>query len=283
MVPIVACSPLLDSASVSLRALAEFANAAESAGADLLSLRECDGFDPLSAAAALVPLTQRIGLGAAATTRYGEPFTLARGFAALDHLSGGRAAWEVLCGPLPDETARAREHVDVTCQLWESWQADALIFDKPSAIFSDTSKVRRIGHEGASFQVRGPLNTPRPPQGRLPLIVTADADESVINLADLVILDTASLETALTMRQRLKAMADKRDGKIALLAVVSHETLARAGWLEKGGCDGFVLQAPLTATRELAQMIAALPTGGGPRGGPLRERLELAPSGGPRP
>jgi alkanesulfonate monooxygenase SsuD/methylene tetrahydromethanopterin reductase-like flavin-dependent oxidoreductase (luciferase family) len=162
-------------------------------------------------------------------------------------------------------------------------QADALVFDKPNAVFSDTSKVHRIDHVGAAFQVRGPLNTPQPPQGRLPLIVAADADESLIALADLVILDASRIEVAVDLRQRLKKMAVQRGGKIALLITISPESLARAAWFEKGGCDGFILQAPLAAARDLAQMIARLPAVGARRNGLLRERLELNPSGGARP
>jgi len=163
------CAPHLDK-PFDLKALAAFANAAAADGFDTLLLEAADGFEPIAAAAALAPLTRTIKLAAVASTDRGEPYTLARAFAALDHLSGGRAIWV----PSGSDAARQQEFIDVAVRLWESWQADAFIFDKANAIFSDPAKAHRINHAGAAFQVRGPLNTPRPPQGRIPILRVAD-------------------------------------------------------------------------------------------------------------
>jgi alkanesulfonate monooxygenase SsuD/methylene tetrahydromethanopterin reductase-like flavin-dependent oxidoreductase (luciferase family) len=175
-----ACAPA--STPTTFAALVAFATAAERAGYDHLVLERGPGFDPPSAAAALVPFAHAIRLCAEVTVDRGEPITLARGLAALDHLSGGRAAWRIAD---VSDIARGREFVAVTRLLWQSWQADAIVFDKASAIFSDPDKVARIDHDGAAFQVRGPLNTPRPPQGCLPLLV--DAGSPFRDLADIVI------------------------------------------------------------------------------------------------
>lgn len=161
---------------------AAFATAAERTGFDTLVIAVSPGFDPLTAAALIMPRTHRIRLAPEVGVDRGEPFTVARGLAALDHLSKGRLTWYV--GAITD-AARAREFVEVTRRLWQSWQADAISFDKADAVFSDPAKVARINHQGTAFQVRGPLNTPRPPQGRIPLMV--DAGSPLADLADIVI------------------------------------------------------------------------------------------------
>lgn len=163
------CAPVLGQ-TLDLKGLAAFTAEAAAEGFDALLLDAAPGFDPLAAAAALAPLTSRIKLAAVASTDAGEPYTLARGFAALDHLSGGRAMWVVV----GNDAARQQEFIDVAARLWESWQADAFVFDKANAIFSDPGKAHRINHAGAAFHVRGPLNTPRPPQGRIPIVRMSD-------------------------------------------------------------------------------------------------------------
>lgn len=175
-----ACAPVAD--NLTLSALADFSAAAARAGFNTVVFEARSGFDPLTAAAAVAPLTEKIRLAPEVIVDRGEPFTLARGLAALDHLSGGRAAWRI--GSVAD-IARAREFVAVTCRLWDSWQSDAIVFDKANAVFSDPAKVACIDHHGSAFQVRGPLNTPRPPQGRVPLIV--DAGSPLADIADIVI------------------------------------------------------------------------------------------------
>jgi FMN-dependent oxidoreductase (nitrilotriacetate monooxygenase family) len=132
-------------------------------------------------------VTERIGLGATYSTTYYSPFHVARTFATLDHLSGGRAAWNVVTSVNDSEAQnygmkehlghddrydRADEFLEVTTGLWDTWDDDALILDRVSGTFADPAKVRELDHEGKWFSVRGPLTVPRCPQGR-PVLLQA--------------------------------------------------------------------------------------------------------------
>lgn len=154
-------------------------------------------FEPLTLLSALATATEHIGLIATASTTYNEPFNLARKFASLDHLSGGRAGWNIVTSAqsrearnfnLDDHPAhaeryrRAAEFVDVVIKLWDSWEDDALVLDAGSGVFADTDRVHAINHVGERFRVHGPLNTPRPPQGR-PLLVQAGSSADGIAFA----------------------------------------------------------------------------------------------------
>ncbi|GAA4561505.1 LLM class flavin-dependent oxidoreductase [Micromonospora coerulea] len=154
-------------------------------------------FEPLTLLAALATVTEHIGLIATVSTTYNEPFNVARKFASLDHLSGGRAGWNIVTSAQSGEAAnfnldehpahadryrRAAEFVDVAIKLWDSWEDDALALDPASGVFADTDRVHEIAHTGAHFRVRGPLNTPRPPQGR-PLLVQAGSSADGIAFA----------------------------------------------------------------------------------------------------
>ncbi|MGD0106709.1 MAG: LLM class flavin-dependent oxidoreductase [Rhodopila sp.] len=147
--------------------------------------------EPLTWLSAIAAATTRIGLIGTASTTYTEPYNLARQFASLDHLSGGRAGWNIVTTSaanaaqnfgLPahpvhaDRYDRAREYLDVVTRLWDSWEDDALVIDKASGIFADTDKIHPIEHVGRHFKVAGPLNTPRTPQGR-PVYVQAGASD----------------------------------------------------------------------------------------------------------
>ncbi len=144
-------------------------------------------FEPLTLLAALAMTTSHIGLAATASTTYGEPYQTARVFASLDHLSGGRAAWNVVTtsyarsaanftrGSHPEHDARyeiAEEFVDICKGLWDSWSDGAIRMDKESGVFADPSRMHVLDHKGKHFSVRGPLNASRPPQGH-PIIIQA--------------------------------------------------------------------------------------------------------------
>jgi FMN-dependent oxidoreductase (nitrilotriacetate monooxygenase family) len=148
-------------------------------------------FEPLTLLSALATVTDHIGLIATVSTTYNEPFHVARKFASLDHISGGRAGWNIVTSgtereaqnfnrtELPNHAyryQRAAEFLDVTLRLWDSWEADALVYDTEAGIFADSEKIREINHVGTEFRVRGPLNVPRSPQGR-PLLVQAGSSE----------------------------------------------------------------------------------------------------------
>lgn len=154
-------------------------------------------FEPLTVLSALASVTRHLGLVGTLSTSYSEPFTVARQFASLDHLSHGRAGWNVVTSPLegsaknfsrekhPDHALRYRiadEYLDVVKGLWDSWEEDAFIRDKASGQFFDPQKLHTLNHHGDFFQVAGPLNIGRTPQGR-PIIFQAGASEDGKKLA----------------------------------------------------------------------------------------------------
>jgi alkanesulfonate monooxygenase len=154
-------------------------------------------FEPVTLLSALSTVTEHIGLVATASTTYEEPYHLARKFASLDHLSGGRAGWNLVTSA-NEATAqnfnqdthlqhalrykRAHEFVEVVTKLWDSWDDDALLLDKEAGIFFDPDKLHVPHHQGDHFAVRGPLNVARPVQG-YPVIVQAGSSEDGKELA----------------------------------------------------------------------------------------------------
>ncbi|HBR48002.1 MAG TPA: LLM class flavin-dependent oxidoreductase, partial [Afipia sp.] len=154
-------------------------------------------FEPFTLLAALAGVTERIGLVATASTTYDEPYHVARRFASLDHISGGRAGWNVVTTGNP-ETAlnfgleehvehgeryrRAREFFDVVTGLWDSFADDAFVRDAESGIYFDPAKMHTLNHKGQFLSVKGPLNIGRPVQG-WPVIVQAGASEPGKQLA----------------------------------------------------------------------------------------------------
>ncbi|MGF7035066.1 FMN-dependent oxidoreductase (nitrilotriacetate monooxygenase family) [Paenibacillus mucilaginosus] len=149
------------------------------------------GLEPLTLLSALSVVTSRIGLIGTVSTSFNEPFNLARRLASLDHLSGGRAGWNIITSGTDGEARnfglheipghavryeRAREFLEVAVKLWDSWEDDAVLADQAAGLFADTSKVHPVRHEGTYFRVDGPLNLQRSPQGR-PLLVQAGSSE----------------------------------------------------------------------------------------------------------
>ncbi|MCI4675933.1 LLM class flavin-dependent oxidoreductase [Candidatus Mycolicibacterium alkanivorans] len=143
--------------------------------------------DPITVLPLLAAETTKIGLGATISTTYCHPFAVARTLASLDHLSGGRAAWNIVTSLNASEArnygltshlehdaryARADEFVTVTEGLWRSWDPDALVLDRAAGVFADPTKVAYLNHQGEWFSVRGPLPLPHSPQGR-PVIIQA--------------------------------------------------------------------------------------------------------------
>ncbi|MEV5552320.1 LLM class flavin-dependent oxidoreductase [Nonomuraea wenchangensis] len=148
------------------------------------------GLEPLTLLSALAAVTDHVGLIATVSTTYNEPFHVARKFASLDHISGGRAGWNIVTSAGEAEAgnfgierpahaaryARAEEFLDVVLKLWDSWEDDAVVRDRVAGRYADTGKIHAIEHEGEHFAVRGPLNASRPPQGH-PLLVQAGSSE----------------------------------------------------------------------------------------------------------
>ncbi|NYI04240.1 LLM class flavin-dependent oxidoreductase [Allostreptomyces psammosilenae] len=147
--------------------------------------------EPTVLLTALAAATTRIGLIATASTTYNEPFNLARRFASLDHVSGGRVGWNIVTTatleaarnfgldelpPHAERYARAAEFIEVSLKLWDSWEDGAIVADKAAGVWADQERVRAVDHRGRYFSVAGPLNVARSPQGH-PLLVQAGSSE----------------------------------------------------------------------------------------------------------
>jgi len=179
--------------------------------------------DPTTVLGALAAVTESIGLVATASTSYNEPFNLARRLSTLDHLSNGRAAWNIVTTFVPDVAAnfsdaplpphdtryaRAEEFVDVVLGLWNSWERDALIGDKISGLFADEKRVHALDHKGSYFSVAGPSTLPRSMQDR-PVLFQAGSSEQGCRLAarvaDVVFTVQNTIDAAKDFRQALLA------------------------------------------------------------------------------
>ena len=179
--------------------------------------------EPTTLLSAIAACTQNIGLVATASTSYNEPFNVARRYASLDHISGGRAGWNVVTSWSEQEAwnfgrdqhfdydtryAMADEFVDVVAGLWDSWEPDAFLRDKQSGLFYDPEKLHILNHQGRFYRVRGPLNSARTPQGR-PIIVQAGGSEPGRDLgaraADVIYSSAHSIEKAQAYYADMKA------------------------------------------------------------------------------
>ncbi len=183
--------------------------------------------EPITLLSAIAATTRRIGLVATASTTYNEPFHIARKYASLDHISSGRAGWNIVTSWSDAEARnfnrdqhlgyeeryeRAAEFVEVVKGLWDSWDAEAFVHDKARGIFYDPAKLQVLDHKGKHFKVRGPLSVARTPQGR-PILVQAGASEQGLNIAassaDVVYSAPHDIDTARTyyadLKQRLPA------------------------------------------------------------------------------
>jgi FMN-dependent oxidoreductase (nitrilotriacetate monooxygenase family) len=153
-------------------------------------------FEPVALLGALASITEKIGLAATASTTYSEPYTIARQFATLDHLSAGRAAWNVVTtgydsaanftrATHPDHAQRyavAEEFVDVVRGLWDSWEDDAYVRDRDSGVYLEPDKLHSLNHQGEYFSIAGPLNVTRGPQGH-PVLIQAGSSGPGMALA----------------------------------------------------------------------------------------------------
>ncbi len=193
---------------IDLRFFTEIAQTAERGKLDAVFLSDsvalsghahgpAQSLEPTVLLTALAGVTRHVGLIGTASTTFNDPYNLARRFASVDHLSAGRVAWNAVTTYDPNAAAnfsmpgaldkaaryaRADEFVEVVLKLWDSWEDDALIADRASGRYADPARVHAIEHVGRHFQVRGPLNLPRSPQGR-PVLVQAGGSEAGVALA----------------------------------------------------------------------------------------------------
>ena len=195
-------------------------------------------FEPLTLLAALAMDTTHIGLAATLSTSYSDPYTVARQFMSIDHISGGRAGWNVVTSPLEGSAANyskpehpahdlryrmAAEYIEITKGLWDSWEDDAFIRDQAGGEFIDPSKMHRLNHVGEFFSVQGPLNISRSPQGR-PVLIQAGSSEAgrgfAATIADAVFTGQAMREDAEAFSQDVKgraAAAGRNPGEVLIL------------------------------------------------------------------
>jgi FMN-dependent oxidoreductase (nitrilotriacetate monooxygenase family) len=183
--------------------------------------------EPLCLLSALAMSTTHIGLAATASTTYSEPFHIARAFASVDHLSNGRAAWNVVTtsydksaanfklGNHPEHSQRyamAGEFVDVVKGLWDSWEPDAVLRDKQAGVYFDPAKVHALNHQGPFFSIKGPLNVSRAPQGH-PVIIQAGSSgpgqDLAARTAEIVFTAQQTLEAGQDFYRELKAQLPK--------------------------------------------------------------------------
>jgi len=182
-------------------------------------------FEPISVLSALATSTTKIGLAGTLSTSYSHPFTVARQFASLDLISGGRAGWNVVTSPLegsaknyggthPDHALRyeiADEYLEVVQGLWDSWDDDAFVRNRATGQFFAHDKLHTLDHKGRFFEVAGPLNIQRSPQGQ-PVIFQAGSSDAGIDLAgkyaDAVFTHSPSLEETREFSERVRANAE---------------------------------------------------------------------------
>jgi alkanesulfonate monooxygenase SsuD/methylene tetrahydromethanopterin reductase-like flavin-dependent oxidoreductase (luciferase family) len=246
--------------------------------------------DPMPLVVALAECCTRIGLAGAIALDHAEPFNIARTFAAADRLTAGRSAWIAATGTgrpgdfghapkrtVAERQARAAECIAVVRKLWDSWEDEAILLDKPNGRFSNPDRVHPINHAGPFFTVRGPLNAPRPLQGNPPVIQRDATPEGVAlarQTADVFIAPDASalpsIRQALGDRPRLLARMS--------FAGASDEFAARLAELSPL-CDGFDI-VPTDLDLFVNEVVPLLHKRGlrpaGYQGRTLREHLGLA-------
>ena len=186
-----------------------------------------DRMDPIPILSALSMTTEKLGLAATMSTTYTEPFNLARTVASLDHVSNGRAGWNIVTSgnkddalhynrdthvPHSERYERAEEFVDVVRGLWDSYDDDAFPRDKQSGLYMDPEKVHFLNHKGKHFSVRGPSSIPRSPQGH-PVLIQAGSSEPGMNLsarvADVVFTSQSGLKNAQAFYDNVKSRCDR--------------------------------------------------------------------------
>ncbi|MFF3247882.1 LLM class flavin-dependent oxidoreductase [Streptomyces sp. NPDC002870] len=252
------------------------------------------GFEPLTLLSALAVATERIGLIATVSTTFNEPFHVARKFASLDHISRGRAGWNIVTSGNVAEARnfgleehlehalryeRAAEFLDVTKELWDSWLDDAPVIDRERGVYSEEGAVRAIEHRGNHFRVDGPLNIQRSPQGH-PLLVQAgsseDGKEFAARYAEAVFTAQQTLADGQTFYKDLKSRLAKfgrAPGQLKILpgiCPVIGGTEAEALALED---ELTGLQVPEYGLQQLSGMLGT-DLSGLPLDGPLPELPE---------
>ena len=216
-------------------------------------------FEPLTLLAALAMDTTHIGLAATLSTTYSDPFTVARQFMSIDHISNGRAGWNVVTSPLegsalnygkPEHPAHdlryrmAEEYIEVAKGLWDSWEDDAFIRDQAAGNFIDEEKMHQLNHQGEFFSVQGPLNISRSPQGR-PVLIQAGSSEAGRGFA-------AKIADAVFTGQANRASAEEFSSEVKSRAAAAGRNPDEV--LIMPGCSPIVGQTPEEAERKYLEI-----------------------------
>ncbi|HEY1348284.1 MAG TPA: LLM class flavin-dependent oxidoreductase [Ktedonobacteraceae bacterium] len=252
-------------------------------------------FEPLTLLSALAVVTEHIGLVATASTTYNEPYHIARKYASLDYLSAGRAGWNVVTSMLEAEAhnfnrehhmdhalryQRARECVQVVMGLWDSWGDEAFLYDKATGVCVDLEQMHVLNHQGEHFQVRGPLNVARPPQG-YPVIVQAgasrDGQDFAAQTAEVVFTAQSVLEDARAFYRGLKGQLARYGRQPAHLKIMPG-VLPVVGRTEAEARETYEqLQAlvhPSVGLAQLSRLVGGVDLSEYPLDGPLPELPE---------
>jgi FMN-dependent oxidoreductase (nitrilotriacetate monooxygenase family) len=246
--------------------------------------------DPKALLPALAMLTRHLGLIATATTTYSEPYNIARLFASMDHISGGRIGWNLVTSQTEDESwnyglenhpehglryERASEFFDVVTGLWASWEPDAFLQNKESGVYFDPEKLHYLNHKGKHFSVRGPLNVASSPQGR-PIIAQAGSSDIgrdiAARTADLIFTAQIDLAEAQTFVSDIRARL-VRHGRGDRDAIVLAGIVPVIGRTDEEGQELFEQMQSLvtdeTALRMLSRHTGGIDLSQFPLDGPL--------------
>lgn len=250
-------------------------------------------FDPVTLLSALAPQTRHIGLVATATTSYNHPYLVARQFASLDHLSKGRAGWNLVTSANlaeagnfgraahfahDDRYARAREFAAVVTGLWDSWDEDAIRGDKAAGHYLAPDAFRPLNHDGPHFAVRGPLNIFRTPQGRPVMVQAGSSDEGRslgAETAEVIFTAQQTLAGArefyADMRQRMAASGRALNEMVILPGIVPFVGATRAE--AQAQYDSIqALIHPEVGLRLLSELLGGIDLAGVDPDGPLPEQ-----------
>jgi len=225
--------------------------------------------DPMLLLAALSAATDKIGLASTVSTTYSHPYATARAFATLDHLSGGRAGWNVVTSHSDLEAqnygveshpehavryTRATEYVEVVKRLWDSWEEGAVIGDKASGVAVDPSRLHALNHKGPNYSVKGPLNITRPPQGH-PIVIQAGASGPGQDLAAAI---SDIVFTAQETKAGAQAFYRSLKGRLPALGRRAEDVLIIPGVFVSVGETEAEAQAKFAALQELIDPKAGL-------------------------
>jgi FMN-dependent oxidoreductase (nitrilotriacetate monooxygenase family) len=239
--------------------------------------------EPLTLMAGLAAVTSQIGLVATASTLFQDPFHVARKLASIDHLSKGRAGWNMVTGTNPHEAQnfgpataldsdtrheRAREFQTVVQRLFTSWEADAFPRDLASGIYMDRAKMNRLEHVGKHFKVRGPSDVARPPQGKLPIIAAGTSENAqglAAEVADIVYGGQPTIEGARAHYAAIKARLPRYGRTAASLRMMPGimPALGRTQqvadmmeeWFTTGAADGFMILPPPGGAEDFVALV----------------------------